>query len=75
VGILVFLIQDTEQWRVLQNAVINILIPLNVGKILTVWKTVSFSIRNLFHGLINFVTSLEKNLKPVFLKSKYFLIK
>jgi len=36
------LIQDTEQYRALQNAVINILKPLNVGEMLTSWKTVSF---------------------------------
>ena len=70
---MVVLIQDREQWRDLLNAVINILIHLNARKMLTVWKTVSFSIRNFFHGLImsfNFVTLLEKNLNSNFLMNE-----
>jgi len=62
-------IQGRELWRALQNTAINILIPLNAREMLTSGKTVSFSIRNLFHGLIisfNFVTSFEEILKPIF---------
>jgi len=68
-GILVVLSQNSQQWRALQKAVINILITLNAGEILTSWITVSFSIRNFFHGLIIsfiFVTLFEKFVKPIF---------
>ena len=69
---MVVLIQDREESRALQNAVMNVLIPLNVGGNCRLVGKFSFSKMNFSHGLIissNFVISLEEIAKPIFLKS------
>jgi len=66
---LVVLSQDTEHCRALQYTVINTLIPLNAGELLTSCKNVGFSIMNLFHPFIisfNIVNLLEEIMKLIF---------
>jgi hypothetical protein len=45
------LAQNRERWRELVNAVMNLRVHLNEGNFLTSCKPVSFSRRNLFHGV------------------------
>jgi hypothetical protein len=45
------LAHDTDRWRKLMNAVMNLPVPFNAGNFLTNCKTVSFSIRTLLHGV------------------------
>jgi hypothetical protein len=45
------LAQDRDRWRTLVNAVMNLWVPQKVGNFLTSCKLVSFSRRNLLHGV------------------------
>jgi len=44
------LAQDTDRWRVLVDAVMNLLVPYNAENFLSSCGTVSFLRRTLFHG-------------------------
>jgi hypothetical protein len=48
------LAQDMDRQRALVTAVMNLRAPQNVGNFLTSWKTVTFSIRTLLHGVFSF---------------------
>jgi hypothetical protein len=45
------LAQDRDRWWALENAVMNLWVPQNVGNFLTSCKMVSFSRRTLLHGV------------------------
>jgi hypothetical protein len=45
------LAQDTDRWRTLVNAVMNLWVPYSAGNFLTGCKPVSFSRKNLLHGV------------------------
>jgi hypothetical protein len=45
------LVQDTDRWLALVNAVMNLQVPYNVGNFVTSCKPVSFSRRTLLHGV------------------------
>ena len=45
------LVQDRDRWRTLVSAVMNLLVPWNVGNFLTSCKPVSFSRRTPHHGV------------------------
>jgi len=43
--------QDRNMWPTLMNTVMNLRVPQNVGNFLTISGPVSFSRRNLLHGV------------------------
>ena len=43
--------EDRDKWQAVENVVMNIQIPYNVGDFLMNWRTVSFP-RTLFHELV-----------------------
>jgi hypothetical protein len=45
------LAQDIDQWRVLINTIINLRIPCNVGRILSICASGGFSRRAQLHGV------------------------
>ena len=47
----IWLAQDTDRWRTLVSAVMNIRVALNAGNFLTSCKPVSFSRRTLYHAV------------------------
>jgi hypothetical protein len=44
-----------DRWRALVNAVMNLLVSSNAGNFLTGCKPVSFSRKNLLHGVSKYV--------------------
>ena len=48
--------RDTDWWRALVNVVMNTQVPQNMGNFLTNCKPVSYSRRNMLHGVRNRVT-------------------
>jgi hypothetical protein len=46
------LAQDWDQWRALVNTVMNLRVPYNAGKLLSICTTGGFSRRDQFHKVI-----------------------
>jgi hypothetical protein len=47
----ILLAQNSDQWRVLVNTVMNLMVPYNVGKFLRLCATGGFSRRAQVHGV------------------------
>ena len=56
------LAQDRDRWRTLASAVMNLLVPGNVGNFLTSCKPVSFSRRTLHHGVSKYCSECPVDL-------------
>ena len=56
------LAQDTERWRTLVSAVMNLRVPSNAGNFLTSYKPVSFSRRTLHHGVSNKLNRVDRRI-------------
>jgi hypothetical protein len=48
----IHLAQDRDHWRAIVKKVMNLWIPLNIGKFLSGWATVGFSRMAQLHGVI-----------------------
>ena len=59
------LAQDGDRWRTLVSAVISLRVPWNAGNILTSCKPVSFSRRNLHHGVSEYVIVYGLTVAPL----------
>ena len=57
--------QDRNRWRELVNEVMNFRVLENVGNILTNLKLVSFSRRNLLHGVSKKVSIASDPIIPI----------
>jgi hypothetical protein len=65
------LAQDRDQWRDVVNTVMNLRVPLNVRKFLSIWATGGFSRRAKLHEVNSLLPTLSMIL--YYMKSNEFI--